>query len=176
MNVAAAKLARSEVKVENGAGYLRTGYHQRVRIRLERLLTIRERLVASRYVPFVIGACINAAIFITLYVWLSSCSEAAVSSQPSNHTESASSWCGQDWVAHGDKCYKLLGSQAFDAAKGDCEQVNGTLASIHNTAQNRFLTKYVRGEHGEEAKFYIGLQRSVSNNFAWLDGSACDFQ
>ena len=83
--------------------------------------------------------------------------------------------CPEDWMAYGDKCYKLVdSSMTWEDADEACGLVHtgATLASAHNIEQNAFLAETVPNY----GAVWLGLRRPTTDgNWIWTDGSSYDF-
>ncbi|CAI4230950.1 unnamed protein product [Auanema sp. JU1783] len=72
------------------------------------------------------------------------------------------------------KCYKLLSiPQAYQKADSMCRSYGGFLASIHSTAENEYVNKWLQNQGGHN-EFWIGLN-SFGGFWNWDDNSQVNF-
>lgn len=74
----------------------------------------------------------------------------------------------------GKECYqfKLRPMQCRDAL-ADCEQLGGTLTSVHSTIVNHFLASQMGG--GWFTQFWLGGSNEMHQRWSWTDGTPFSF-
>ncbi|XP_077159816.1 macrophage mannose receptor 1-like [Paroedura picta] len=78
------------------------------------------------------------------------------------------------WIPFRDQCYIItFDRQPSPTASLKCTQLGGSLASIEDTAELKFLKEHI--QLFNDAYFWIGFFKNVDGKWVWADGTAVDF-
>ncbi|KAK0152572.1 Galactose-specific lectin nattectin [Merluccius polli] len=88
----------------------------------------------------------------------------------SENIEGRSAFCPDGWLSHGSRCFSYVNNPLdWHSAEDHCQNLGGSLASIHNPPENRFLKQLV--QLAGQSDVWIGafyLQHLVNYGMQWL--------
>nr|XP_056713078.1 macrophage mannose receptor 1-like [Euleptes europaea] len=78
------------------------------------------------------------------------------------------------WIPFRAHCYTMIREQqSWGSASMKCSQLGGSLISIEDSAEMKFLIEHT--QHIDQGKYWIGLLQNVDGNWIWEDDTAVDF-
>ncbi|XP_071488666.1 macrophage mannose receptor 1-like [Diadema antillarum] len=86
-------------------------------------------------------------------------------------------YCLNGWVEFGSYCYLFTtqSTATFADAKSACASNNGTLLTVHNTAENVFLLEQTTSDGSLVGDMWLGVTKNEEDGYEYLDGEPVNF-